>query len=238
MLPTPVAQVLRGGTPVETTFTSVLWFGFKAPPSGALIYYTLDGTIPTKQTGFVNDGYGNFRIEETTIVKAIMFSMATSDTINLPSDMLTVFYIKKLLYPAFYTDTNSYHMTNDTIFSDSINLYMFASAGASIYYTLDGSMPDSNSTLYTGTFILRNTTTVKAIAMKPGIVTSDPRIKTYVKIPQTIISNDFQKVIRSDNKRQTFYSCDGRFIGNNNKLRAPKILFSEKLGISKFHMIH
>ena len=42
-------------------------------------------------------------------------------------------------------------------------------AGVRIYYTTDGSTPNASSTLYDEVFYLRETTTVKAIAIKDGI---------------------------------------------------------------------
>lgn len=39
-----------------------------------------------------------------------------------------------------------------------------AEAGATIYYTIDGSAPDDNSVLYTGPFMVNNTAVVKAVA--------------------------------------------------------------------------
>ena len=47
-----------------------------------------------------------------------------------------------------------------------------AAPAASIYYTLDGTAPSTNSILYTGPFILTNSVLVQAIATQPGAVNS------------------------------------------------------------------
>lgn len=51
--------------------------------------------------------------------------------------------------------------------------------GASIYYTLDGTTPTNESTLYTEPIILTETVTVKAIAMKDGMANSAMTSATY-----------------------------------------------------------
>jgi uncharacterized repeat protein (TIGR03806 family) len=43
---------------------------------------------------------------------------------------------------------------------------------ATIYYTLDGTTPSTNSLLYSAPFVLTNTATVQAIAVKPGAINS------------------------------------------------------------------
>ena len=43
-----------------------------------------------------------------------------------------------------------------------------STSGADIYYTINGDSPSKNSTKYTGSFKIRNTTLVKAIALKTG----------------------------------------------------------------------
>ena len=54
-----------------------------------------------------------------------------------------------------------------------------ATADATIYYTLDGTEPDEDATEYTAPFTLTATTTVKAIAVKTGMINSEVAIITY-----------------------------------------------------------
>lgn len=51
--------------------------------------------------------------------------------------------------------------------------------GATIYYTLDGTTPTTNSTVYTDSIAISETTTVKAIAMKQGMNDSEIATATY-----------------------------------------------------------
>ena len=55
-----------------------------------------------------------------------------------------------------------------------------ATAGASIYYTVDGSTPTSASSAYSGAIALSDTTTVKAVAVKDG-VSSSVTTKVFTK---------------------------------------------------------
>jgi uncharacterized repeat protein (TIGR03806 family) len=59
------------------------------------------------------------------------------------------------------------------VFTNSVIVSITNSAAsASIYYTLDGTTPTTNSILYTAPFILTNTALVQAIAAQPGSVNS------------------------------------------------------------------
>ena len=68
----------------------------------------------------------------------------------------------------------------ETQFEESTQVSMSAESGASIYYTLDSSVPTAQSTLYSAPITLTDTTTVKAIAIKDG-VSSSVTSRTYTK---------------------------------------------------------
>jgi predicted histone-like DNA-binding protein len=71
-------------------------------------------------------------------------------------------------------------ISGKTSFSDSTTVSLSGPDGADIYYTLDGSTPTSESTMYTEEFGLSDTTTVKSIAILNG-VSSEVASKTFTK---------------------------------------------------------
>ena len=71
-------------------------------------------------------------------------------------------------------------ISGDTTFSESAEVSISAADGAEIRYTLDGSTPTAESTLYSEAFTVTETTSVKAIAIKDG-QTSEVASKTFVK---------------------------------------------------------
>jgi Chitobiase/beta-hexosaminidase C-terminal domain/Collagen triple helix repeat (20 copies) len=65
-------------------------------------------------------------------------------------------------------------------FDDSVTVTIDESVvGATVYYTIDGSPPDSSSTLYTGPFQLTSSATVRAIALLTGRYDSPVVSVTY-----------------------------------------------------------
>ena len=68
--------------------------------------------------------------------------------------------------PAFSPSPGSFE-------ADSLTITIECStAGASIYYTLDGSTPSAASTLYSGPFTIDVSKTIKALAAKTGLIDS------------------------------------------------------------------
>src|SRR5436189_1936750 len=67
------------------------------------------------------------------------------------------------------------------VFTNSVIVTITNSpAGPSIFYTLDGTAPTTNSTLYTWPFILTNSVVVQAIAAQPGAVNSAIATASFV----------------------------------------------------------
>lgn len=74
-----------------------------------------------------------------------------------------------------------------TPFETSTSVSMSAESGAEIRYTLDGTTPGTNSSLYSSAITLNATTTVKAIAIKDG-VTSSVANKTFTKSSTPVVN--------------------------------------------------
>lgn len=62
--------------------------------------------------------------------------------------------------------------------------------GASIYYSLDNALPDANANLYTSPFLLSESLSVKAIAIKEGMVSSDVVTANYVISGSSVSLNE------------------------------------------------
>ena len=131
--------------------------------------YSFDGkqysAVNTKTDCAPNTEYtGYVRIPGTDTQKA---SAVTSSTQTAPK--LTV------VAPVFKPDgTTSFRGTQTVEIS-------CATPGASIYYTTDGTMPTSNSTVYNGAISLTSTTTIQAIAVKADMNDSAVAAVTFTR---------------------------------------------------------
>ncbi len=125
--------------------------------SDGYICYTLDGTEPTTMSARYNDP---IRVPLYTTVKAIV-----ADGKRRSDVMSKMAWIKRdhTLQPQIVVKGKSVTiLTNDK-----------SPQNTQIYYTLDGSKPTSESTLYSEPFIASaGVTRVKAIAITPGAVPS------------------------------------------------------------------
>ncbi len=67
----------------------------------------------------------------------------------------------------------------DQIFVGALEVTLSSSVGAEIYYTLDGSEPDGEASLYSDPIVIRETTTIRAIALGSNYRDSEISTKEY-----------------------------------------------------------
>ncbi|OJX90697.1 MAG: hypothetical protein BGP01_04795 [Paludibacter sp. 47-17] len=122
---------------------------------------TVDGsTVTFDLTGVVGCEYVKFTLaaQSRTLSWKIVYTEASGTPV--------------VASPLFAPGTGNYLEAQEVTLTS-------ATAGASIYYTVDGSTPDNTKTLYTAPFSVSATTTVKAIAYKTGMDASAVSSATY-----------------------------------------------------------
>jgi N-acetylneuraminic acid mutarotase len=155
-------------TPAAGTFTSAQSVTITDATAGATIYYTTNGTTPTASS---TEYTGAIAVSATETIEAVAVASGYANspvasatyTINLPAAATPV------ISPAAgtYTSAQSVTITDST-------------AGATIYYTTNGTTPTSSSTQYTGAINLSATETIEAIAVASGFSNSAVASAAYV----------------------------------------------------------
>ncbi len=132
----------------RTIFDSLLSVSISCPTEGTTIHYTTDGSEPTVESPV----YRRFRITGKTTVKAI----AEKD--GMLSDVAVAEYAKGQCAEAVIDAVSTFTGSKSKV---SLSC---ATEDAVIRYTLNGSDPNAQSTLYTGPFYITDSCTVKAYA--------------------------------------------------------------------------
>lgn len=124
-------------------------FYFPQGSTYSRIYYTLDGSTPTANSTLYT---GPFQISGNVTVKAVLIA-----------------------YGQYYSDvvTESIELISEpeiSLDSDTGFISISGPSGSTIYYTIDGSTPTTESTEYSAAFDVNNreSVTVKAICVKDG----------------------------------------------------------------------
>lgn len=153
-------------TPDAGRYDSPLNVEIVTATDGATVWYTTDGSNPNSK---VNEYTGPIILTGNTTVKAYAVKDGMKD-----SAVTTVKYtvVAKLEAPVFSPDAGTYDSPQTVEIS--------AAAGAVIYYTTDGSAPSRTSAVYSGAINVSGTTTIKAYAVKAGLVDSDVAAAIYI----------------------------------------------------------
>jgi len=154
-------------TPAPGTYSSPQSVSLSDANASATIYYTTNGTTPTTSSSVYSSP---IQVSATTTIEAIAVvggdgnspvSVGTY-TINLPAAAT----------PTFSPAPGTYSSPQSVKLSD-------ATAGAVIYYTTNGTAPNTSSSVYSTPIPVNTTTTIEAIAVAPNYNNSAVAVGTY-----------------------------------------------------------
>lgn len=153
--------------PAAGYFATAPAVSIQSKTSGADIYYTTDGTEPTENSA----KYGGAPLQlaggRTLKALAIAPGKATSGIAS------AVYVVGTVAGPTFSPVAGTYSGAQSVTLSS-------ATAGATIYYTTDGSKPTTASLRYTGPIGVPAGTTVTSIAVADGMANSPINAASYV----------------------------------------------------------
>jgi hypothetical protein len=137
-----------------------------SPTSGATIFYTTDGNIPSTDSAIYTAAID---VSETMTIKAIAVKPNFIDspvssaayTINGPAST-----------PTFSVASGAYGPTQSVAIST-------ATVGATIYYTTNGTTPTTASSVYSSAISVGSSMTIKAIAVMAGFSNSSEASANY-----------------------------------------------------------
>ena len=146
-------------SPASKSFSGTVQVTITDSTTGATIYYTTNGSIPTTASTVYS---GPFSVSTTTTLQAI-----AGGTGFLQSPVASAAYslATQTATPAFNPAPGSYTTVQSVTVSST-------TAGATIFYTTDGTTPTINSTKYSGPVSIGATETLKAIATAPNLSNS------------------------------------------------------------------
>jgi hypothetical protein len=159
---TPILSVAAG------TYTTVQTVTITDTSTNAAIYYTTDGSTPTSSST-------PYTTPITVGVTETLNAVATGNGFAA-SPVATALYTINLPTAA----TPTFSVAGGTYTAPQTVSIIETTAGASVYYTTDGSTPTSKSTPYTGPITVGVTETVNAIAIATNYNNSAVALANYI----------------------------------------------------------
>ena len=166
---------------------------------GATIHYTTDGSTPTGSSATYSSA---IPVSVNTTIKAIAVKAGMSD-----SEVATAAYAIKVATPTFSVAAGAYNS------AQSVELAC-TTDGATIYYTTDGTTPTNTSSVYSSAIAVGSTMTIKAIAMKNDMTSSNVATASYTikkTYTLTITSNDLDQLNPGESSSYAKYAGDQTF---------------------------
>ncbi len=130
---------------------------------GAVIYYTTNGTKPTTSSTLYT---GPIAVNGTEDIAALTIAPGYTGTLG------SALYDLVVATPVLSVPGGAYGGPQTITITTS-------TATANIYYTMDGSTPNTTSTQYTGPLVISSSKTLKAVGAKENYVSSAVTAATY-----------------------------------------------------------
>ncbi|WP_343834704.1 chitobiase/beta-hexosaminidase C-terminal domain-containing protein, partial [Bacillus horti] len=160
LVASPSGGAVAPGTTVELTTET----------SGATIYYTTDGSEPTRSSAEYTDP---IEITEAMTIKAIAVKDGMSDSEVLEEDYTILLQVDKPVASP----------SGEAVVSGTSVELITETSGATIHYTTDGNQPTRSSTQYSAPIEITAAVTIKAIAVKEGMSDSEVLEEHYTVLP-------------------------------------------------------
>jgi len=146
-------------SPPSGPITNGTRISISSPTPGAVIFYTIDESTPTTESLAYS---GPIAIDGDVTLSAFCLAPGYID-----SDVVSVFYARVMAAIPTFTPAQG-PLTNYTLIS-----MQSATAGGIIRYTLDGSVPDSSSPIYSAPLVFSNSMTLSARSFRGDLDSSD-----------------------------------------------------------------
>lgn len=224
--PTVAAPVF---SPVAGTYTEPKSVTITCATEGSTIYYTLDGSTPDNNSTQYN---GAITVSVTTTIKAIAYNGEDH------SNVATAAYVIEL--PTVATPT--FDPVAGTYAGAQTVTIACATEGATIYYTLDGEDPTTESDVYSIPITISETTTVKAMAVKDNYNNSAIATATYnitAAVPGYVIDFEnaasaytdweFVNIVSQQTGANNVSAHGGTYYGTTGGKASGKIVTKEKI---------
>ena len=188
-------------SPAGGTYTEAKSVTITSQTSGASIYYTTDGSAPSTSSTLYT---APVNVDRSMTIKTIAVKDGMTNSAVATANYTININRQTVATPTFspaggtYTEAKSVTITSQT-------------SGASIYYTTDGSAPSTSSTLYTAPVNVDRSMTIKAIAVKDGMLNSEVATADYVinKVAEKVAAPVFTPKAGTYNKAQSVTISSG-----------------------------
>lgn len=159
-------------SPAAGTYNQTQMVVIADATSGATIYYTTDGSMPTATSAVYSSPIAvasNETLKAVALASGYSVSAVATATYTITPPAAT---------PSFSPAAGTYPAAQTVKISD-------ATPGASIYYTTDGTTPSTGSTLYSSALPVKSSETIQAVAIAAGYSSSAVASASYtINLPK------------------------------------------------------